>query len=195
MSTSPSNVVRPARSINIRLDRIDQLFDTLDPHARWHRHLSDRIEEFIIEEAQTLPRKQAIQIYLHVAADEIDAARAQEAEQALRSHFARRAQVSTMELRDLFRLGARSLAIGLIVLAICLRLGPWLGSFFAKESTGTFIETGFSILGWAANWRPVEIFLYDWWPIAQQRRLYRRLAAAEVDLQRMAEPRGVPARN
>ena len=195
MSTSPSNAVRPARAINIRLDRIDQLFDTLDPHARWHRHLSDRIEEFILEEAQALPRKQAIRIFLHVADDELDVARAQEAEQALRSHFARRVQVSTMELRDLFRLGTRSLAIGLIVLAICLRIGPWLGSFFAKESTGTFIETGFSILGWAANWRPVEIFLYDWWPIVQQRRLYRRLATAEVDLQRMTEPRSVPAGN
>ncbi len=183
--TSP-NTARPARAINIQLDRIDQLFDTLDPHARWHRHLSDRIEEFILEEAQALSRKQAIQIYLHVAVDEIDAGRAQEAEHALRSHFARRAQVSTMEIRDLLRRGARSLAIGLVVLAVCLRLGPWIGALFPKESTGTFIETAFQILGWAANWRPVEILLYDWWPVLQQRRLYRRLAAADVDLRRMA---------
>ena len=35
-----------------------------------------------------------------------------------------------------------------------------------------------TLLGWVANWRPIEIFLYDWWPIARRRDLYRRLAAA-----------------
>jgi len=38
------------------------------------------------------------------------------------------------------------------------------------------------IFGWVANWRPIEIFLYEWWPIVRRRNLYRRLAAAEVDL-------------
>jgi hypothetical protein len=38
------------------------------------------------------------------------------------------------------------------------------------------------ILGWVANWRPIEIFLYDWWPLAQRRRLYLRLASAPVEV-------------
>lgn len=33
-----------------------------------------------------------------------------------------------------------------------------------------------------ANWRPIEIFLYDWWPLARRRDLFRRLAAAKVEL-------------
>jgi hypothetical protein len=36
------------------------------------------------------------------------------------------------------------------------------------------------IVGWVANWRPIEMFLYDWWPIARRRDLYRRLANAKV---------------
>jgi hypothetical protein len=38
------------------------------------------------------------------------------------------------------------------------------------------------IVGWVALWRPLEIFLYDWWPIARHRSLYRRLAKADVRL-------------
>jgi hypothetical protein len=38
------------------------------------------------------------------------------------------------------------------------------------------------IVGWVALWRPLEIFLYDWWPIARSRQLYKRLAAASVTL-------------
>ncbi|MDK1491239.1 hypothetical protein QN219_14370 [Sinorhizobium sp. 7-81] len=32
------------------------------------------------------------------------------------------------------------------------------------------------------NWRTLEIFLYGWWPIVRRHRLYRRLAAATVNV-------------
>jgi hypothetical protein len=31
-----------------------------------------------------------------------------------------------------------------------------------------------------ANWRPIEIYLYEWWPIVRRRRLYQRIAHAPV---------------
>ena len=31
-------------------------------------------------------------------------------------------------------------------------------------------------------WRPMEIFLYEWWPLARERRLLRRLAAARIEV-------------
>jgi hypothetical protein len=38
----------------------------------------------------------------------------------------------------------------------------------------------FSIGGWVAMWRPIEVFLYDWWPIRAEARLYDRLSAMPV---------------
>jgi hypothetical protein len=38
------------------------------------------------------------------------------------------------------------------------------------------------IFGWVAMWRPAETFLYDWLPITRRRRLFRRLAEAEVEV-------------
>ena len=43
------------------------------------------------------------------------------------------------------------------------------------------VEESFLILGWVANWRPLEIFLYDWWPLVRRRDLYRRLSEAAVE--------------
>jgi len=34
--------------------------------------------------------------------------------------------------------------------------------------------------GWVAMWRPLEIFLYDWWPILVERKLYDRLSVMPV---------------
>jgi hypothetical protein len=33
-----------------------------------------------------------------------------------------------------------------------------------------------------ANWRPIEIFIYDWLPVVRRRNLYQRLAAATVEV-------------
>jgi hypothetical protein len=44
------------------------------------------------------------------------------------------------------------------------------------------MEQSLLILGWVANWRPLEIFLYDWWPIRRRVILLRRLAAMPVEV-------------
>jgi hypothetical protein len=53
--------------------------------------------------------------------------------------------------------------------------------FLADAPFRKMVEESFLILGWVANWRPLEIFLYDWWPLARRRDLYRRLSAALVE--------------
>ena len=185
--TNPPRRQRNATStIDIRLNRIEQLFHTLDPHARLHRHIDERIEQLLIEDARRLPRRAPIRVRLFVENEEAQAAGRTDAGRALRAHFAYRARLENENLHDLLLRGAFSLAVGMLVLAICLRIGPWIGSY-TKETTGNFVDTAFQIIGWAANWRPVEIFLYDWWPVAEDRRLYRRLAAAHVELLPMTD--------
>ncbi len=42
------------------------------------------------------------------------------------------------------------------------------------------LEESLIIVGWVANWRPLEIYLYDWVPIRRRINLYRRITAAPV---------------
>jgi hypothetical protein len=37
-----------------------------------------------------------------------------------------------------------------------------------------------TIGGWVAMWRPMQIFLYDWWPLQKQISLYKRLSHAHI---------------
>lgn len=43
------------------------------------------------------------------------------------------------------------------------------------------LAEGLLILGWVAMWRPIQIFLYDWWPIRNRARLFAKLAATPVE--------------
>lgn len=63
--------------------------------------------------------------------------------------------------RDLFRVGRTALLAGLAVLATCVVLGRLLSERLGAGYLGRFFQEGLIILGWVANWRPIQIFLYD----------------------------------
>ena len=89
---------------------------------------------------------------------------------------------SERDLRELFRVGWRSLLIGLVVLIVCLVGSQVVAKMIGNAVVARVLEESLIIVGWVANWRPLEIYLYDWWPIRRRILLYRRVAAAPVQV-------------
>ena len=167
--------------IEIRVDEIAQLFHTLDPFPFREKDLDQEAEEYIVGWARELPRNQPFKIVVHFPGDEKQSGLARELPEALSKYFAGRATVLQGDLNELFRIGRRSLAIGLPILIACLLTARLMAGVVADASFGKMVEESLLILGWVANWRPLEIFLYDWWPLARRRDLYRKLSAATVE--------------
>jgi hypothetical protein len=69
-----------------------------------------------------------------------------------------------------------------IVLIVCFAIAHAAGESIIDSPLRRMIEESSLILGWVANWRPLEIFLYDWWPITRRRDLYQRLSKAIVEV-------------
>jgi len=70
--------------------------------------------------------------------------------------------------------------IGLVALASAIALGDFLAALMKGSRIGEIVRESFTIGGWVSMWRPLEIFLYDWWPIRSEVRLSERLAAMPV---------------
>ncbi len=85
-------------------------------------------------------------------------------------------------MRELFKTGRLSLAVGLSILSLCLVLGWLLLRKLDASPVSHILQESFLIFGWVAIWKPSDIFLYAWPPIARRRALFRRLAAADVAL-------------
>lgn len=168
--------------IEIRVERVSQLFNMLDPFPFRERDLDPAAEAFIVEWARELPRGSQMRILIHLPPSEAATAEAQGLPDALRHYFRGREATFAAELKELFRIGRLSLAIGGVVLAACIALAGLIGEGKYSRTLAGFAAEGLIILGWVALWRPMEIFLYDWWPIARQRNFFRRLAAASVDV-------------
>jgi len=168
--------------IEIRVNDIAQLFHTLDPFPFREKDLAAEAEDYIVSWAREMPGNRPFKIVLHIPDNESQKGASRDFVEAFNRYFAGRAVVVQRDLNELFRIGRRSLAIGASILAVCFLLAHLAGSYLTETALKRLAEESFLILGWVANWRPLEIFLYDWWPLAHRRDLYNRLSVATVEL-------------
>ena len=171
-----------ANLIEIRVDDIAQLFHTLDPFPFRERDLADEAEDYIVSWAREMPGNRPFKIVVHIPDNESQKGASRDFVEAFNRYFGGRAVVVQRDLNELFRIGRRSLLIGASILAVCFLLAHLAGNHLTETAFKRLTEESFLILGWVANWRPLEIFLYDWWPLAHRRDLYNRLSVATVEL-------------
>lgn len=168
--------------IEVRIRELSQLFNSLDPSPFHERDLDDDAADYIVGWARELPSDVPLVIIVHLPEAEALKAEQRGLRTAIANYFAERAEVQQRDLNELFRVGRRYLSIGLPLLAICI-----IGSQIARVHLGrgplaAAIAESLLLVGWVANWKPIETFLYDWWPLKRRRDLYRRLARAAVEI-------------
>jgi hypothetical protein len=168
--------------IAICVNSLARIFNSLDPTPFRQRDLDRDAESFIVEWAQEAPQSASIVVIVQLPAGEHRPEAAATLADAVRNNFDERSRQSTRELRELLRLGRRAMLVGLPILALCLIAGQLIGYSRGAAAPTNVIGESLLILGWVANWRPLEIFLYDWWPIVRRRALYRRLTTAKVEI-------------
>jgi hypothetical protein len=169
-------------TIELSVGDIAQIYESLDPYPFHERDLDRDAEEYIVGWARELPSDHAFRILVHVPEAALSSPGAVDLGRSMNRFFALRAEVISRDLRELFRIGRMSLVIGVLVLAVCVAGAQYANVLMGEGPLVTVTRESLLILGWVANWRPLEIFLYEWWPIARRRNLYRRLSSANVEL-------------
>ena len=168
--------------LELHLGEVRRLFDSMDPAPFRERDLDPKAADFIVGWAEELPKRQPLA--LRLLASRQPAAPGGEAllGEAVREYFKGRAAATRRELSQLLRTGRMSLVIGLPFLALAIGLAEALSALISQESWAWLAKESLIIGGWVALWRPLEILLYDWWPVLAKARLYDRLGAMQVSL-------------
>ena len=179
---------KPVR-ISLHIGSVRQLFNSFDPSPFLEKDLDDEAEHYIVAWAAELDARRPIAVRITFAGSLADTPEARLIPEAFRNYFTYRANQARLEVHELLRIGWRSLGVGLAVLVASLTASNYITSALGTSALGPLLAESLLILGWVANWRPLQIFLYDWWPIARKRRLYLRLAAASIEI-RDGQPRG-----
>src|SRR5271157_1868502 len=167
-------------TISLKLRDANQLFNSMDPSPFIEKDLDDDAEEFIVSWAQEFSPNAAIKLRIHL--DQWPAEDPQEMiRTAVHNHFAHRAQITDLEFKRLLKQGRTSLLIGLLFLAACLLLSKMLLRYEA-DTWAAVIRESLTIAGWVAMWRPMQIYLYDWWPLLRRSRIYEKLSTMPVEV-------------
>src|SRR5215831_1537208 len=166
--------------IEVHIVELKQLFNSIDPSPFHNKDLDPDAEEFIVGWAKDLPHDAPLGLVVELDRPAGLPDEAAVLREAIHEFFRQRAETQRRSLRELLRRGRTSLLIGLTVLAAAIALGDFLANLLKTSRIGEIVRESLTIGGWVSMWRPLEVFLYDWWPIRNEARLSDRLAAMPV---------------
>ena len=176
MSANDANIAL----IEVNIQSLHQLFNSMDPSPFLERDLDHDAEEFIVSWAQEHPKSADVKLVVHLrqTPDVADAAKL--LADSVHHFFAYKAEINRRDFHLLMREGWVSLLIGFGFLAACVALSQTMAP--PLEGWRSVAKEGLTIMGWVAMWRPIEIYLYRWWPLRRLGRIYSRLSVMPVEL-------------
>lgn len=100
---------------------------------------------------------------------------------ALQQYCAVRIQARRNDKASLGREGLATLWRGLLFLALCMLGSQIVGEpRFLPRIVARFLDEGLVIAGWVALWYPLDVLLYQHWPVTREQRLYAQLRDMEL---------------
>jgi len=166
--------------IEVKVQTLQQIFNSMDPSPFHERDLDRDAEEFIVSWAKEHSSRKPYKLIVHLgqATERPDAERI--LSESIRNYFSYRAEMNRRELKQLLHYGWISLVIATLFLGLCVTVAasfdPELGVF------GRILREGLIILGWVAMWRPLDVYLYRWWPVHRLGRIYQGLSRMPVEI-------------
>ena len=167
-------------ALDLQIGELKQIFNAMDPAPFRERDLDPNAEAYIVDWAREVDRRAPLALEVQLAHEAVTDESRTLLNDAVHTYFRERAASTRRELRRLFRRGRVSLVIGLAFAGTAILAGEFLAGFTSEERYKIVITETFVIGGWVALREPIQIFLYDWWPIRGTAKLYDRLATMRV---------------
>lgn len=175
--------------VQLRIHDLSQLFNLMDPSPFIDKDLDADAEAFIEGWALEFPVNTPITLVVHLEQPPLlggsDPRRFTEL--AVRNFFLSKADTTRRELRQLLKTGQISLIIGIAFMALCLTLSKGIAREFPFSTTSEWLREGLAVGCWVAMWKPIDIYLYGWWPILRRLRIYRKMSRLRMEL-KVKEP-------
>ena len=168
------------QTIVVKVQTLHQLFNSMDPSPFHERDLDHDAEEFIVSWAQERSIRVPLKLVVHLGQKPESPDSGRLLTESVHNYFEYRSELNLREFHRLMREGWTSLVIGTAFLAACVTIGQAVAPHLGRWQP--FLREGLTIMGWVAMWRPLDIYLYRWWPLRHLGRVYRKLSEMAVEI-------------
>ena len=169
----------PVHRLELRVRELMQLFNSLDPTPFLNKDLDRSAEMFIENWALGFPPNSRLHVTIHLENPPVDGDATALMTEAIHNYFEYKTGLIRGDLKLLLREGRVSLLIGLAFVTVCL-IGAEAITVLGTSNASIIARESLTIIGWVAMWRPIQIFLYDWWPLVRRIHVYKNLRYAQV---------------
>ncbi|MGD9906325.1 MAG: hypothetical protein AB7U83_22865 [Vicinamibacterales bacterium] len=173
--------------IELTVRDVARLFDSRDPAPFRERDLDQGAVDYVLGAVEEIPRHLPVALLLSIDAPPDALVPDALVVEGVRGHLAHARRQVVRRLRQHVRRGRLALGVGLVTLIACLTLSQAVATLPAGYLRDV-VREGLVIAGWVAMWRPLEVLLYDWWPLVDERRQFDRLLDAPLDIRHGSPP-------
>lgn len=164
--------------LSLRVVKLSELFNSMDPTPFQNRDLDPEAHEYIESWAMGYPQNSHFRIHVHIVEMPADDP-TPTVVAAVHNYFSYKRELAQRALRLLLFEGRTSLLIGLAFLAACLITADAIPASTASPLF-RILREGLTICGWVALWKPMQLLLYEWWPLARRIRILGNLSRSAV---------------
>jgi len=169
------------RWIEVRVKNTQQLFDARDPAPFRERDLDDDFVEYIVSSAKEFLLTTPLKIVIYIEEIENKDLPKDSIREAIHSYLSYQIDLQRTELRSFIRRTEYFLLIGVLILISCLTIAQHLAAE-TQPGAVSILREGIVIFGWVSIWKPIELVLFDWYPLYEKLKFYRKLLETEVDI-------------
>lgn len=174
----------PVFLIKARIKDINQLFNSMDPSPFEERDLDSDAETFIESWAFEYPANSPLALEIIVEQDLPPDKNANFVRSAIHNFYKHKAEIKARELNQLLREGRGSLFVGLFFLGFCFLSSGFL-EHYESNTWLLFVKEGLLITGWVSMWKPIQTYLYEWWPLFKKAKIYAKMSRMNVYVKKL----------
>jgi hypothetical protein len=163
--------------VDVRIASLDHLFDNRDPAPFRERDLDPALVEYLVGISHDVTTRDGFRIVFWLERT----CQPGVIESAYRAHFEYALGRLEHRRRRARRAGQIALLFGAGLIVLLMSLSQ-LAVQAVPGSLGAALREGLVISSWVVLWRPVELLIYDWIPVWDERRIMRRLLAAPIEV-------------
>ncbi|MFZ4404092.1 MAG: hypothetical protein ACOYOK_08330 [Pseudobdellovibrionaceae bacterium] len=162
--------------LEVKVRSVGQLFDSRDPAPFRDRDLDDDFTDYIVSSVEEMNHKVPFEMKIYITESPADMT-AETIILSIQDYFNYQIELQKIKFSKILSTARLFLLLALFTLAVCLLVAKWVEKIQSGFVSSTLRE-GIVIFGWVSMWKPLELLLFDWYPVYDRIRLYRDILKA-----------------
>ncbi|MDH5580357.1 MAG: hypothetical protein OEY33_00480 [Bdellovibrionales bacterium] len=166
-------------TIELNINRYEQLYDKKDPNPYRKRDLDEDVVEYITSSYFEVGEGKVGKLRIFHQ-DDLTVEDINEMKDAIHEYFEYRTHITKVNIKYTLKTGYKSLSIGLIFLVITILSSKYLN--LQDKVINSFLKELLLLIGWVSMWKPINIFLYEWWPFSKNKKMHLSFSSIPIEI-------------